>query len=107
MVRIFDKQITKQPWPGWQGAPWLHILAAALVLTALNAIKPVHIDDFMYLSYGAEFAAHPLDPYAFRFGSPYWLPANVTVAVPPVVPYWLGAEIALFGDHPILLKCGL
>jgi hypothetical protein len=84
----------------------LHVVAAALVLTALNAIKPVHLDDPVYLSYAAEFAAHPLNPYAFHIGSPFLVPAN-DVLVPPVLPYWLGLGIALFGDHPVLLKCWL
>ena len=57
----------------------------------------------VYLSYGAEFVRHPLDPYAFRFGSPYIMPANNTL-VPPVLPYWLGTGTLLFGDHPALLK---
>jgi hypothetical protein len=105
-VRISDKQLANHLLPGWKDRPWLHVVAAALVLTALNAIKPVHIDDSLNLRYAAEFAAHPLDPYGFKYGSPYVLPANA-VLVPPVLPYWLGAELALFGDHPILLKWGL
>jgi hypothetical protein len=85
------------------GIPWLHVVAAGLLLIALNAIKPVHVDDPVYLSYGAEFVRHPLDPYAFRFGSPYIMPANNTL-VPPVLPYWLGTGTLLFVDHPALLK---
>ncbi|MGO8943135.1 MAG: hypothetical protein ACLQJ7_05625, partial [Syntrophobacteraceae bacterium] len=59
---------------GSMSIPWLHVAAAGLLLIALNAIKPVHVDDPVYLSYGAEFVRHPLDPYAFRFGSPYIMP---------------------------------
>ncbi|CAN5569535.1 hypothetical protein BH11PLA2_BH11PLA2_36110 [soil metagenome] len=36
---------------------WLHIAVASLVLTALNAAKPVQMDDPVYLTYAAEFAA--------------------------------------------------
>src|SRR4051812_7284844 len=96
---------------GPRGMPWLHVVAASLVLTGLNAIKPLHADDPVYLFYGAEFAHHPLDPYAFHFGSPYFgspylAPAN-NLLVPPVLPYWLGLGTVLFGDQPVLLKCWL
>ena len=57
----------------------------------------------MYLSYAKEFAAHPLDPYGFQYGCPAAGPAN-HLLVPPVVPYWLGLGIKLFGDNPIVLK---
>jgi hypothetical protein len=80
-----------------------HILAAAAILTALNAAKPVHIDDPAYLRYAAEFAAHPGDPYGFQQGSPVLAPAN-QLLVPPVLPYWLGLGITLFGDDPTRLK---
>src|SRR5688500_15411661 len=80
-----------------RGRGWLHVAAAAVVLTALNAAKPVHIDDPVYLTYAAEFAAHPLDPYAFECGTPLAHPANALL-VPPVLPYWLGPGRALLGD---------
>jgi len=86
--------------------PWGHAIAAGLLLTALNAIKPAHIDDHVFLAYGAEFAAHPLDPYAFRYGSPYVTPANELLS-PPVFLYWLGAGITLVGDRPVYLKLWL
>jgi len=85
---------------------WLHVLAAALLLTALNAAKPVHIDDPAYLTYAAEFAAHPGNPYGFEFGTPLARPANALL-VPPVVPYWLGLGQLVLGDSPALLKCCL
>jgi hypothetical protein len=91
---------------GPRRTPWLHIACAAVLLTALNAVKPVHMDDSVYLMYGAEFVAHPLDPYAFQFGSPTTGPAN-DLLVPPVLPYWLGLGTTLFGDHIVLIKCWL
>src|SRR4051812_36231072 len=86
--------------------PWLHIAVTALLLTALNAFKPVHLDDTSYLIYGAEFVAHPLNPYAFEYGTPYAAKANNTL-VPPILPYWLGLGTMLLGDNPALLKCWL
>ncbi|MGA3115247.1 MAG: hypothetical protein ABSF90_12550 [Syntrophobacteraceae bacterium] len=95
--------------PAQQGLidiPWLHVAAASLLLIALNAVKPVHGDDPVYLLYGAEFVKHPLNPYAFHFGSPWVIPANHMLA-PPVLPYWLGAGTLFFGDQPVLLKLWL
>jgi hypothetical protein len=89
-----------------RGCGWLHVAAAAVILTALNAAKPVHIDDPVYLAYAAEFAAHPLDPYGFEFGTPLTRPANALL-VPPVVIYWLGLGQVLVCDSPGLLKCWL
>lgn len=89
-----------------RGYKWLHVVAAAVVLTALNAAKPVHIDDRSYIVYGSEFAAHPLDPYAFDYGIPLAHPAN-GMLMPPVVIYWLGLGQALLGDSPAVLKCWL
>jgi hypothetical protein len=85
---------------------WAHVLFLGIVLTVLNAVKPVHADDAVYLRYGAEFAAHPLNPYGFEYGSPYALPANHILA-PPLVEYWLGAGTSLIGDNPVLLKLWL
>lgn len=85
---------------------WGHVVAAAGLLTALNAAKPVHIDDPAYLLYAGEFAAHPLDPYGFRFGSPVLGRAN-DLLVPPVLPYWLAAGTAVVGADPALLKLWL
>jgi Dolichyl-phosphate-mannose-protein mannosyltransferase len=86
----------------WDGT-WLHVALAALVLTSLNALKPVHNDDAIYLRYATEFAAHPLEPYAFSHGIPYTSSANLTL-VPPVLPYWLALGIHLLGNDPTLLK---
>jgi hypothetical protein len=85
---------------------FLHVVAAAVLLTGLNALKPIHADDPVYLRYGAEFAAHPLNPYGFQYGSPLSDSANATL-VPPVFEYWLAAGTLLVGDNPTLLKLWL
>jgi hypothetical protein len=85
---------------------WFHVLTTALILTGLNAAKPVHVDDPIYLTYAFEFASHPLDPYGFETGSPYVSGANETL-VPPVLPYWLGAGSLVLGREPLFLKCWL
>jgi hypothetical protein len=79
----------------------------ALVLTLLNSLKPLHIDDSTYYAYARQIAKHPLDPYGFAllyFETP--LPANHVLA-PPVLPYWWAAGIRLFGDQPVLWKVWL
>jgi hypothetical protein len=76
----------------------------ALVLTAVNAVKPMHIDDTTYYLFARHIAAHPLDPYGFYplyFNQP--LPANHILA-PPVFLYWLAAGIRLLGEQPMLWK---
>ena len=85
---------------------FIHIAGAALILTLLNAVKPIHIDDVTYVRYGAEFAAHPFNPYGFTVAYAFGIPARA-VLVPPVFPYYLAALIAAFGSEPLFLKLGL
>lgn len=79
------------------------VFAAAMILTALNSVKPLYIDDVAYYRYAAQIAEHPLDPYGFEI---YSQPAMQTL-VPPLLPYWLAAAIRLFGHQPFLWKLGL
>jgi hypothetical protein len=78
--------------------------ALALVLTLLNALKPLHIDDAAYYCFASQIAAAPLSPYDFEI---LWgqqlLPANRLLA-PPLLPYWWAAGIRLFGENPFLWK---
>jgi hypothetical protein len=89
-------------------APWRSALAAALALTALNASKPLVIDDPVYVAYARQVAQHPGDPYGFLL---YWYdapePAMQIGTVPAVLPYWLGGAIALFGERPLAWKLAL
>src|SRR6516165_5096822 len=80
------------------------VLLPSLVLTFLNAAKPIHMDDAFYWEFARHTAHHPLDPYGFAliyFGWPEL--ANRAIA-PPVVPYWWGAAIAMMGNHPVFWK---
>jgi 4-amino-4-deoxy-L-arabinose transferase-like glycosyltransferase len=84
--------------------PWLVIVSLAVVMTVLNALKPMHMDDTAYYQIARQIAGHPLDPYGFRM---LWYqhpePANQILA-PPVVPYWLAIAIRLFGEQPVAWK---
>ena len=75
-------------------APWL----AALALLAIDAAKPLVIDDTAYVAYARQIADAPLDPYGFEV---FWANAPqraMDVLSPPVVPYALALAMALFGD---------
>ena len=84
-----------------------HIGLAALALTGLNAIKPAVVDDTAYLFFARHLAQHPADPYGFEI---FWNarpePA-MEVLMPPVLPYWIGLGMAIFGENLLLLKLWL
>ncbi len=87
--------------------PHLLPLLLAAAVTLLNAAKPVVVDDTAYLTHARHLAHDPLHPYSFTL---FWYyvpqPAN-EILLPPVLPYWLAAGIALFGEHLVLLKLWL
>src|SRR5215210_6930590 len=79
----------------------------AVIVSMANAVKPVVVDDTAYLAFARHIAQHPLDPYGFELFW-YWVPEPaMEILAPPVVPYWLAAGVALFGEHVVLLKLWL
>ncbi len=85
----------------------LTILAAAVALTGLNAVKPAVVDDTAYLFFARHLAEQPLDPYGWQL---FWYDAPqpaMQILLPPVLPYWLAVGIRLFGEHLFLLKLWL
>jgi hypothetical protein len=86
---------------------WGWICLAALVLTLSNGWKPLVVDDPAYARFADQIASRPGDPYGFQI---LWRdrpePANHLLA-PPVVPYWIAAAKALFGDQPLAWKLWL
>ena len=83
------------------------ILLAALLLTLLNAFKPLTVDDAAYYQYASHIAQDPRDPYGFEV---FWgerpQPAFEVLAA-PLVPYWWAGAIRLFGNRPVLWKLSL
>jgi hypothetical protein len=83
------------------------IVLAALLLTLLNAFKPITIDDAGYYQYAVQIAQDPLDPYGFEV---FWgerpEPAFEVLAA-PLLPYWWAGALELFGDRPVLWKLWL
>jgi hypothetical protein len=76
----------------------------AILLTFLNALKPLHVDDAYYHYYAAHIARHPADPFGFQV---FWWEKPVAasrVLAPPVFPYWWAIAIKLTGDHERLWK---
>lgn len=85
----------------------LFLLSLALLLTLLNAWKPLHLDDGCFWQYARHFAREPLDPYGFEsFTAERPEPANETIA-PPGLSYWWAIAIRLFGDQPLAWKLWL
>lgn len=83
---------------------WLLVLLPALALGAINALKPVHIDDAIYLRYAQQIVQHPADPYGFEMFWFQW-PENANWVLSPIVtPYWIAAGMAIFGENILLLK---
>ena len=78
----------------------------ALVFSAINAFKPIHIDDGSNFFFAHHFAQDPLDPYGFWL---LWVdvpePA-MNILTPPVFDYYWAALIKLFGISPALWKLG-
>jgi hypothetical protein len=87
---------------------WGAALLAALLLTGANAVKPLVIDDPVYVEFARQALAHPTDPYGFEV---YWYrtpePAIGFGWVPPVLSYWMAGAIALLGEHPSAWKLSL
>jgi hypothetical protein len=74
------------------------------VLGGLNALKPVHIDDAIYVRYAQQIVQHPLDPYGFEMFWFQW-PENANWVLCPIgVPYWIALGMAMFGQSIWALK---
>ena len=86
---------------------WPTLLLVAVIVTVLNAVKPLTMDDSAYFAYARQIAAHPLDPYGFQIFWAQWPePANWLLA-PPVIPYWWAIAIKFFGPSVIIWKLWL
>lgn len=85
----------------------LGLISVAFVLTFLNAIKPVVVDDTAYLVFADQIAQHPFDPYGFELmWSKEPAPAFETLA-PPVHLCWLVLCKTILGPSPFMIKMGL
>ena len=80
------------------------LLGLTVLVTLLNASKPIVMDDDLYYLYASHIAQHPFNPYGFLLGGTH--PANETLA-PPGLLYWLAGAQRLFGGDPFVLKLSL
>lgn len=94
-------------WPTLRMRLAYHPFFVAVIVTLLNAMKPAVVDDTAYLTFARHIAAHPTNPYGFEL---FWYadyePA-MHILAPPVLPYWLGLGIAIFGESLVVLKLWL
>jgi hypothetical protein len=76
------------------------LVLLAITWVALNATKPLQVDDTAYFHYARQLAAHPLDPYGFAI---YWydVPQSANeVLAPPVFPATWAIALRLGPDQP-------
>ncbi|HEY7327514.1 MAG TPA: glycosyltransferase family 39 protein [Gemmataceae bacterium] len=85
----------------------LPIVILAAVMTGLNAIKPLHVDDATFYFNAKQIASHPLDPYGYVMLR--WSDAEPALhaLAPPGLPYWWAAAIRMFGERPVAWKLWL
>lgn len=96
--------------PAGRGAAvpaWVEPAIAAFLLTILNALKPLHVDDVIWWYFAKHLVEQPLAPFDFTI---YWsqiaTPA-MDVMAPPVLPYWWAGAIRALGEEPWLWKLSL
>ena len=83
------------------------LIGIAILLTLLNAAKPVVVDDTAYLRFADQIIEHPLDPYGFELmWSAKPAPAFETLA-PPVHLYYLALCKIVLGNTLFCFKLGL
>ena len=84
--------------------PALALAGLAAAVIALDALKPLTIDDSGFSVFAAQIAEHPLDPFGFEFMGVN--PAMETLA-PLLLPYWVAGAMRLLGEQPWLWKLSL
>ncbi len=83
---------------------WFEPFLVALVLTTLNALKPIVIDDVDKIYFARQVASDPMHLYGFTI---YWaqdVQPAWRLGLPPVMLYYVGAAYKLVGESPVLLK---
>lgn len=81
------------------------VLAAVVgVVGLLNAFKPVHIDDALYLAIAKQIRSHPFDPYGFEINWQHTAqPAYAVSISPPLLSYYHAFWMTLgFGEGVLL-----
>ncbi|MHC4216700.1 MAG: glycosyltransferase family 39 protein [Planctomycetota bacterium] len=80
------------------------VLVLSFVVTVLNALKPIYIDDTYYYYLAEHIADEPLSPLDMELFWFQWPRDISSGSVPLVLPYWLSIGIKIFGERPFLWK---
>ncbi len=83
------------------------IAGLSLLVTVLNAIKPLYIDDTYYYYLARQIASNPLKPLGGEIFWFQWPRLATQGAIPMVLPYWFSAAVRMFGERPMLWKLWL
>ena len=85
----------------------LKLSGVSLLVTALNAVKPLHIDDAYVYYLAKHVSGNPLRPFSFEVFWGQWPIQFTELVAPPVFPYWLAIGMKLWGaggSGPVLWK---
>ena len=78
-----------------------------MLLTLLNALKPLYIDDPFIHDVARQMADRPTNPYGFEIFWMQWPQPVHEELTPPVLPYWWSLALRLFGERPLAWKLWL
>jgi len=85
----------------------LLLVGLGILITLLNALKPLRMDDTYYFFFAQQIALLPLDPGGFELYLHEWPERASDRLVPPLLIYWLAGAIKLFGSQPALWKLSM
>jgi len=93
--------------PRSHGRRWFVAFAVLLVGT-LNAFKPVHIDDALYLAIAKQILSHPFDPYGFTINWQHFDQQAYKVSIsPPLLSYYHAFWMTLGAGDGVLLHLAM
>jgi 4-amino-4-deoxy-L-arabinose transferase-like glycosyltransferase len=94
--------------PPASGRRRLLLVAAVAIVGLLNAFKPVHIDDALYLAIAKRIQTHPFDPYGFEINWQHIAQPAYSVSIsPPFLSYYHAFWMALGAGDGFLLHLAM
>jgi hypothetical protein len=86
----------------------LCILAVGAALGLVNTLRPLHIDDTVYVEIARQIVREPFNPYGSKLN---WIHVPESTfgfsTNPPLFSYYLALIIALFGESELMLHLGM
>ncbi len=86
---------------------FVFLFLLALIICVINALKPIHIDDTVYIWIARQIVSDPFNPFGFELLWCQWPSFMDLGYIPPVMPYWLAGSLYVFGNDPILIKLSI